>query len=224
VGQCCRFFNSSIGLKITMALTGMLLCGFLLIHMLGNLLILFSPEAYNLYSFNLTSNKIFLYTAEVGLLGLTLLHILVAIKLSIHNRRSRPERYQYKKNTSLSRRSWYSSNMIITGGIILYFIVTHLLEFRFGEEIMTEQKSVPMRDIAASVIGEFQDLEDVIFYIVAITLLMLHILHGLRSAFASLGLEYPRYEKSFHVLSRLFVFGVSAGFIVIPIWIYFVGV
>ena len=222
--NCCRFFNSSIGLKITMALTGMLLCGFLLLHMLGNVIILFSPEAYNLYSFKLTSNKIFLYTAEVGLLGLAILHILVAIKLSLHNRRSRPERYQNKKNSGLSRRTWYSSNMIITGGIILYFIVTHLLDFRFGEEIMTVQNSVTIRDVAASVIGEFQEMGDVIFYVVAITLLMFHILHGLRSAFASLGLEYPRYEKSFNVLSKLFVFGVSAGFIVIPIWIYFVGV
>ena len=102
------FFESLIGLKLIMAVTGILLCLFLLTHVAGNLTILIYPELFNAYAFNLTSNKAFLYAAEVGLASIFILHIFAAIKLTLMNRRARPVAYQFQSNTGKSRRSWMS--------------------------------------------------------------------------------------------------------------------
>ena len=88
---------------------------------------------------------------------------------------------------------------------------------------MTTIHGVAMRDLAASVFSEFHELEDTIFYVIAILVLMMHLVHGVRSAFATVGAEHPRYARPLKCLSYLFVIGVGCGFIIIPFWIHFFG-
>jgi succinate dehydrogenase / fumarate reductase cytochrome b subunit len=218
------FFCSSIGLKVLMSATGLAMCLFLLSHVLGNLVILFSPAAFNEYSYALTSNKAFLYLAEAGLISIVLLHILVAIKITRANRAARPVKYYMKKNTGKSRRWFASSYMMISGLFIVYFLYTHINEFKLGEEHTVVQNGVEMRDMAVNVLQEFKQVDDVIFYVIAMILIGLHLMHGFRSAFETLGVATSRWDKFFNCFSKLFVFAVMGGFIVIPLWILFVGV
>lgn len=219
-----ELFSSLIGLKLIMALTGILLSFFLLMHMSGNLLVLFSPEAFNFYSYRLTSNKTFLYVAEVGLAAIFLLHVFVAIKLTRLNRQAKPQSYVYKKSTGRSRRSWMSSNMMMTGSLIFLFLIFHIRNFKFGEVRTTVQNGIEMRDLAFNVINDFSNPSYVVIYVLAMFILILHLLHGVRSFFASTSLETQKTASFNYWVSRAFVFVVGVGFILIPLWIYFVGV
>lgn len=222
--KICSFLNSSIGLKIVMAVTGLLLSFFLLAHVAGNLLILVSPELFNEYAYTLTSNKLLLFSAEAGLIAIFVAHIIAAVKVTKRNRAARQSRYQVKANSGRSRRTWYSSYMAVSGLFLLVFIIIHLLDFKFGEETMIVQNGVEMRDLASLVIHEFSETGESLFYVVAMLLLATHLLHGVRSAFATTGLEYPKLSKAIRGLVNLFVVAVIGGFITIPVWIYFIGV
>ncbi len=217
-------FNSLIGLKLIMALTGILLCLFLLTHVAGNMTILIDPDLFNAYAFSLTSNKTFLYTAEAGLIGIFLLHIYAAIKLTRLNRRARPVPYEFESNTGRSRRSWMSSNMGLTGTLILLFLIFHIRNFKFGDVMMTEVHGIEMRDLAFNVIKDFQQPIYVWIYVLAMVVLIWHLLHATRSFFATLGLENSKTLSISQNFSRVFVILVGGGFILIPLWIYFVGV
>lgn len=217
-------FSSLIGLKVLMAVTGIILCLFLLTHVAANLLVLVDAEMFNFYSYRLTSNKAFLYLAEVLLAFIFVLHVFVAIRLTRLNRQARPERYVYVKNSGRSRRTWMSSNMMLTGTIILLFLIFHIKNFKFGEVRMTTQNGVEMRDLAYNVITDFSSGTYVAIYVLAMIILTLHLIHGVRSFFATLGAETSGTRGAFYLISRSFVIAVGAGFILIPIWIYFVGV
>ncbi|TVQ76317.1 MAG: cytochrome B subunit [Bradymonadales bacterium] len=224
MSQIGSFLMSNIGLKILMAVSGILMSLFLLAHVAGNLIILVSPEAFNEYAHLLTSNKALLYSAEAGLVAVVALHIFSAIVLSRRNRAARPQAYAYKKNTGLSRRSWASSNMIWTGSFIVIFLVFHILHFKFGDYVETEQDGVVMRDLADTVVAGFSNPWTVAFYVFALILILMHLRHGVRSAFASLGLESLRWAPAIQKTSDLFVFAVMGAFILIPLWILILGV
>lgn len=206
-----------------MSLTGMALSVFLLAHVAGNLLILVNPLLFNDYAYALTKNKAFLYTAEAGLIAVFVLHIVMAIKLSRANREARPERYEVRANSGRSRRFWGSSNMGITGTLILIFLVFHIWHFKYGESYPTVQNGVEMRDLAKNVIDDFQRLEYVAIYVAALLLVGLHLLHGFRSAFETLGLATTRWDSAFKIASRVYVVGVIGGFLLIPIAIFLKG-
>ena len=123
-----KYLGSSIVKKQIMAVTGLMLCGFLIAHLTGNLLIIAGPEAFNRYAHGLTHNKAFLYTAEFFLSLLFQTHIVMAIKLTIENKKARPEKYYMKKATGRGA-TFASSTMPYTGFITLVFLVFHLLIF-----------------------------------------------------------------------------------------------
>lgn len=204
-----------------MAITGFLLALFLLVHMAGNIVILVSQEAFNKYAYALTSNKALLFSAEAGLIALLGIHFVASVVLTRRNKKARPQRYEYRENTKKSRRTWASSNMIITGLFILLFLVVHLLNFKFGEEVMIEQDGVLMRDLAYNVIASFQKPLEVAFYVIAMIMIAMHLSHGFRSAFGTLGLETSRTEKILKRISQVYLVVVFGGFIFIPLGIYF---
>lgn len=203
-----------------MSLTGMGLSLFLLLHMAGNLMILASAEKYNEYSHMLVSNPL-LVPAELGLIALIAIHIYMAIRLSRRNQNARPVAYETKASTGRSRRWFGSSNMGITGTLVLAFIVYHLIHFKYGEHISTTQNGVPMRDLAALVNGEFRELEEVGIYVVAMLVIAFHLMHGFRSMWETLGVATSVWDKFFLWLSRVYVVAVMGGFILIPLVIYF---
>ena len=131
----CRFFSSTIGMKVTMAATGLLLVGFLATHLAGNFLLLpfiGGQEAFNEYAYKLVSLGPILWAAEAGLLGLFILHIFCAIRTKMISSSARGSEYAMRKTHGESTVS--SRFMLHTGGIILVFLIVHLVTFKFGKE------------------------------------------------------------------------------------------
>jgi succinate dehydrogenase / fumarate reductase cytochrome b subunit len=203
-----------------MSATGLGLSIFLLLHVLGNLIILISPAKFNVYAHTMSTNPL-LVPAELGLLAVLVIHVAIAIKLTRQNSQARPVSYYKMENTGRSRRWWGSSHMGITGTLILVFLIYHLIQFKYGSSIPTTQDGIAMRDLAATVKHEFSEWEEVVLYVIAMIVIFMHLLHGFRSAFETLGMATSRWERAFFWGTRFFVYAVMGGFILIPLWIFF---
>lgn len=219
-----KFLNSLIGLKILMAGTGVLLVLFLIVHVAGNLTLLVGADLFNQYAYTLTKNKALLYTAEAGLIAIFVLHIFTGIRLTRLNRKARPQSYAVRTNTGLSRRSWFSSNMMITGTAVLIFLVVHILDFRLGPNTMTTVEGVEMRDLAGLVAAEFGKPLKAGFYALMLFVLCGHLLHGFHSAFSTLGVEHQRFAKPLKLATKSLVVLIILGFLLILGWVYWMGV
>ncbi|GMV22926.1 MAG: hypothetical protein AMXMBFR57_28750 [Acidimicrobiia bacterium] len=214
-----RAFSTTVGTKILVALTGLSLVGFLVIHLAGNLLILLGPDKFNAYSDSLIKNPLII-PAELGLLALLILHIIKALSHVIRGRSARPIAYQKKTWAGgASRKSWSSTTMAISGTFLLLFIIGHLLTFKFGPYYASAEAGV--RDIYRLTVEVFKDPSMVIFYVIAMFIVGLHLRHGISSAFQSLGLM-----KSTSWTNRLLGAGftlaliIGGGFALIPVWVY----
>ncbi|RYF10776.1 MAG: succinate dehydrogenase cytochrome b subunit, partial [Deltaproteobacteria bacterium] len=124
-----RFAKSSIGAKYTMALSGLVLLSFVLVHMLGNLQVFLGPEPYNRYAYFLKSTPELLWPARLTLLGMVMLHIVCGVRLAALNKAARPQSYKKRRYRAAS---WMSRYMIASGLLILGFIVYHLMHFTLG--------------------------------------------------------------------------------------------
>ncbi|MCB0404308.1 MAG: succinate dehydrogenase cytochrome b subunit [Bdellovibrionales bacterium] len=212
------YFSSSIGRKHILAFTGLALCGFLVTHLAANLLIPFNPQAFNTYSYKLITNPL-IYVAEVGLVGLFLVHVALAFWLNFENRAARPQRYVSKKNTGRGTTP-SSATMVITGLVTLVFLVLHVMNIKFGAHYTVTYDGVEMRDLHRLVLEYFSSLPNVIWYVVAHVALALHTCHGFQSAFQSLGFNHPRYTACVKALGKLYAVAIAGGFAFIAIWAY----
>lgn len=214
--------SSSIGSKFLIALTGVALAIFLIGHLAGNLLFLVGPDAFNHYGHTLTSNPL-VYVAEVGLIAVFLLHIVKTVAGVLANRAARPERYAKrawaKTKNSVSRKSWSSTTMILTGTITLLFVVTHLMTFKFGTVYTTAEG---IRDIYRLQVEIFSNPLYVTFYLVAMFIIFSHLWHGLTSAAQSLGAAHPQWTPRVLLGGRLLSAAIAGGFFIIPIFTFFV--
>ncbi|MCB9092063.1 MAG: succinate dehydrogenase cytochrome b subunit [Halobacteriovoraceae bacterium] len=214
----CRFFSSSIGKKQVMALTGLALCGFLVSHLLGNCLLLLGPDTFNLYAHKLTSNNL-IYVAEGALVLIFLSHVFMAIRLTIENKKARPERYHAKKKTGRGA-TFASSTMPFSGLILLAFIILHLMNFKYGTHYETFVDGAQIRDLYKTVIEYFSNPLYVAWYVFAMIVMGFHVSHGFQSSFQSLGLNHPKYTPKIKLLSLVFAVVVSGGFSFLSIWSY----
>jgi succinate dehydrogenase / fumarate reductase cytochrome b subunit len=123
------FWRSSIGGKVTMAITGVLLFGFVVVHLLGNLLLLSGPDAINAYAKWLFDKGVLLWLARLGLLAVFVLHVVTGIRLARANKQARPVAYSKQ---STVQATFASRSMVLTGLTMLVFVVYHLLHFTFG--------------------------------------------------------------------------------------------
>ena len=188
-----------------MAVTGIFLFGFVVVHLLGNLQIYLGQDALNDYAKHLEELPMLLWPARIFLLTALLIHIFVACSLAIENRRARPVRYVYKDTIQAS---YASRTMVMSGVIILLFIVYHLLHFTFGkvQPQFFEQTDLRGReDVYGMVVHGFGNVYVAASYIAAMAVLCLHLSHGLQSLFQSLGI---RSEKTGPLLKK-FAIGVS---------------
>lgn len=204
--------DSSIGGKIVSALTGALLLGFVVAHLTGNLLVFKGPAAMNAYAKWLHDLGPLLWVARIGLLGLVVLHIVITIRLNLRNRAARPVQYAKKGWTNAT---WASRNMVMSGLVVLAFIVYHLLHFTLGVTDPEGHASqlAPrdgLKDVYGMVVLGFQSVPVSLAYVVAMSLLGLHLAHGASSFLQTLGVNHPRYNP----LLRSFGPGL-AGLIVI---------
>lgn len=219
-----RFLQSTIGLKILMAFTGIVLVGFVLIHMLGNLQI-FIPfdgnsgeAAIDKYGYLLKSNAAVLWGARFVLLGSVGGHIYAAVKLTNRSNAARPRKYELHQ--------WFSDSYAVRtmrwgGVIVLLFIIYHLLHFTVGLDaaLFTDVThcSTETCFIRENVIRGFQRPFISVFYMVAQVALGLHLTHGVWSLFRTLGLNSQQWSERSRILALSIGGVITLGNIAIPL-------
>lgn len=210
-------YRSTIGKKVVMAVTGIILVGFVVAHMVGNLKIYLGPQAINDYGHFLREvgeplfpRETLLWVARLVLLASVGLHILAATQLTLLDRASRPERYAYHKKVQAT---YASLTMRYGGVIVLLFIVYHLLHFTTG----SLHGSFIEGDVYHNVIVGFQNPLVSLFYIVAMVALGLHLYHGVWSMFQTLGWNNRRWNTTLRGLATAIAAVVVLGNISIPI-------
>jgi succinate dehydrogenase / fumarate reductase cytochrome b subunit len=212
-----KALSSSIGKKIVMAITGLALCGFLVAHLGGNLLLYVGEENYNAYAHTLHAQKILLPIAEVGLLILFVGHIWLALKTRFENDAARPVDYAMRQSKleegPLAAPA--SSVMFATGIIVLLFLILHLSEFTF--ELRHKSELEGLKPYAKAVVLLHDPITFVV-YIVGSLVLGYHLLHGFQSAFQTLGINHPRYTPLIKFTGVVFAIIVAVGFGSFPLW------
>ncbi len=192
-----RPVRSSLGSKYVMAVTGLVLLLFVLAHMLGNLQIFLGKQALNDYAHHLEELPTLLWTARVVLLVVFSIHIVMGIRLWLLNRRARPVRYVVEDSVQAS---WASRHMLLTGLVILAFVIYHLLHFTFGLIDPTHSKYIlrtedGLHDVAAMVVSGFSIWWISLSYVVAQIVLGAHLWHGAGSWLQTLGWNNRRWRR-----------------------------
>ena len=209
-------WNSSLGKKYLMAITGLALVGFVIAHLLGNLQIFLGPEALNRYGHFLQTTPELVWPLRIGLLAMIVLHIVAAIALSRENRAARPVPYAHFEVVAAS---YASRTMFMSGIIIFVFIVYHLLHFTIqipqinltGQDFRTLEDAKQRHDIYAMMVTGYRNPFVSGFYVLGIALLSLHLSHGISSMFQSLG-----FGKRFDRLAMTIAILIFVGYISIP--------
>lgn len=212
-----NFYKSSIGKKWIVALTGLVLIGYVIGHLVGNLQIYISPEQINWYGERLHAIGPLLWLVRAFLLACFVAHIVTTIFLAIENRASRPEIYANKKNI---RTTAAARTMIVSGLILLCFVIFHLLQFTIrpdGIQFYAPKTPDGHTDIYNMVVHAFLNPLASGFYIVGMFLLCMHLSHGFSSVLQTLGLNS---RKLFHILETggtALAWLVFAGYTSIPV-------
>jgi succinate dehydrogenase / fumarate reductase cytochrome b subunit len=221
------FLGSSIGKKILVALTGLLLLLFLPGHLVGNLLMFLGPDAINEYAAWLhhLGHGGAIWVARAGLLAAFGIHIALTIQLTRENRAARPA-YAHARTIQAGR----SSRLMIWSGLtILAFVVYHLLHYTVrvtqdfsGPAYKTSLHGEEVFNVYKMVIDGFSAPLVSIFYIVALTLLCSHLSHGFASVFQTLGLRSEKTQRAIKSLGWIYAVVIWLGFISIPasIWLF----
>lgn len=218
-------YRTTIGKKIVMAVTGFILVGFVVIHMIGNLKIYTGAEHLNVYAEFLRTvgepalpRETVLWIARIVLLASVGLHIWAATELTLLDRASRPQRYAVKKAT----RSYAARTMRWGGVIVLLFIVFHILHFTLGQVgyapgVFQHEDPNNGFQTYANVVNGFRVWPVSLFYIVAMAALCLHLYHGTWSMFQTLGLNSIKYNKLWRAVAIAVAVAVFVGNVSIPI-------
>jgi succinate dehydrogenase / fumarate reductase cytochrome b subunit len=214
------FYNSSIGKKIIVALTGVAMLLFLAGHLAGNLLVFKGPEAINSYAKWLHSLGSLLWVARIGLLVALVLHVVATIQLVRANKAARPVPYGCD---STRRASKASRTMIVSGLVILSFVIYHLMHYTWGVLNGYYDPANPRyftngeHNVYNMVIDGFSWAPASVFYIVSMGLLCLHLSHGFSSALQTLGLTSPRTRVAIDLGGKAYALIIFVGNVSIPL-------
>jgi succinate dehydrogenase / fumarate reductase cytochrome b subunit len=215
------FLTSTLSRKNLMALTGLFLCFFLIIHLLGNLQLLLptdvAADSFNNYSALLSGNifiKMISYVLYVSLIA----HAIDALVISLKNRKA-AGKYAIDNRKKVSK--WYSRNMGILGTILLIFLVIHFKDFwyvyKFGVLPVDAQGN---KDLYVIVVNAFASWWYVILYVMSMLALGFHLLHGFKSAVRTLGLSHPRYAGYVQTFGIVYSYAITIGFCIIPVYVH----
>lgn len=200
-GLLLRLWQSSLGKKYVMALTGLGLYLFVIIHLLGNLQVFAGPTKINEYAHTLKATPPILWGARFGLLAIFVLHVTAAAQLARANRQARPQNYAVGKPVAST---FAQRTMVVSGLILLAFILFHLSHFTIGlvnpQYLEFHDPLTGYHDVRRMMIEGFSNPLVAVFYIVSMGLLLLHLSHGVSSTFQSLGL---RSKKTFGFFDKL---------------------
>jgi succinate dehydrogenase / fumarate reductase, cytochrome b subunit len=205
-----RFCESTIGKKAIMAVTGLVLFGFLVVHMLGNLQIFLGPAVMNHYAEALHGSPGLLWTTRAVLVVSVVLHIWASISLSLLKKEARPVRYVKQQPI---QSSWASRTMMWSGPIIAAFVIFHLLHLTTGT---IHPQFVPLHAYENLVNG-FLLIPFAIIYIAVMIFIGFHLSHGVWSMFQSVGFSHPKYTPVIKKFAAIFSWILIAGFISVPI-------
>jgi len=217
---------SSLGRKYLVAASGLLLVGFLIAHLLGNLTLLVDRTggAFNAYAHAIETNPL-LPVAEIGLAALFVLHAGMAITVTYKNRRSRSTRYAVAADKG--KRTLASSSMIVTGLVVLVFLIVHLVDFRFTkgtvEAVARYGSNREVFDLAAMVRARLSSPIGATIYVVAVLILGVHLTHAVRSAAQSLGVNHPNLNTLIVRGGVALAIALTLGFVSIPVYFLFQG-
>jgi succinate dehydrogenase / fumarate reductase, cytochrome b subunit len=213
-----RVFASSVGTKLLIGFSGLILFAYLVLHLAGNLMIFGGPEMFNHYAHALVSNPLVI-PAEIALLVIFLVHIYKTVTMWAANRRARPIAYEKKAWAGhSSRKSIASTTMIATGLVTLIFVPIHLAQMKFGALYQTGDP--PIRDLYRTEIEVFTSPVWVGIYVLCMVIIGFHLRHGIASGFQSLGADHPVYTRRLLVVGTLLAVVIGGGFAAIPIWVY----
>lgn len=217
------FFSSTIGRKLIMALTGLFLILFLVVHLIGNLQLLKNDqgESFNIYAQFMTSNPLIILVSYINY-ACILLHVIWSIILTRKNRMARGGRgYAVSDNSS----HWTSRNMGILGTFIFVFLVIHLRSFwyemHWGGIPTATYDGAEYKNLYAVVDHAYNELWFVLFYVVSMALLGFHLFHGFGSAFQTMGWNHVKYNSIVRTIGVTFAIVVPALFALIPVYMYF---
>ncbi|WP_298365233.1 succinate dehydrogenase cytochrome b subunit [uncultured Lutibacter sp.] len=213
--------SSSIARKVAMALSALFLIIFLIIHLAVNLTSLFSADVFNEASHFMGTNPLIQFAMQPVLIFGVVFHFVMGFILELRNKGAR--NVKYAKFNGAASSSWASRNMIISGGVILAFIVIHFLDFWIPE---LNTKYV-LGDMSGLHNGEFRYFEElqhkfvpiwrVAAYIVAFVLLGLHLMHGFQSAFQSMGFN-NKYSGCVKTFGKIYSVVIPLGFIIVALF------
>lgn len=205
--------DSSVGRKALMALTGLFLFVFLIGHLAGNLTLFFDADgtAFNAYVEKIKSFGALVYVAEVGLAALFLAHIALGIRLTLQNREARRQKYVVR--ATHGRETPASGSMIVTGLVVGGFLIVHLFDFRFDDGFTED----PAALVKETLHGPLRAL----IYLLAMVALALHLSHGIRSAFQSLGASHPRWNVVLERTGTALAVLIGLGFAAFPVYFLF---
>lgn len=219
-----EFYRSSIGKKIVMALTGLLLVGFLVGHMVGNLKAfggvdpltgMHKLDAYALFLREIGEKMLghggFLWLSRIVLLGAVLLHITAAVQLAAMNRRARGRSYETQRFSSATLAS---RGMLVGGVVLLVFIIFHILHFTTGT---LHFRGFVEGNVFENVVRGFQSFPVLVFYLIALGAVALHVYHGGWSLLQTLGLDSPYLNSSVRRGVRVLAVLLFVGFSSVPL-------
>ena len=219
-----RILASSIGAKVGMALTGILLSLFVVGHLIGNLLVWKGRTAMNDYAEMLKGLGPWLWVIRLGLFAVFASHVALGVMLKRRNATARP--IGYRKDFTIQA-SFASRSMVVTGLLVLAFVAMHLMHFTLGwlepakyalrEDVVRLGVTVARHDVYGMLIAGFHNELFVGLYLLAMAVLGLHLSHGLSSLFQSLGLRHPAYVRALECGGRVIAWALALTYMTIPL-------
>ena len=213
INKSISIFNTTIGKKLLVASTGLMVCLFLVFHLINNLIIFTGPENFNQLVAALEKIKPLIRIMEILLVIIFFTHIYNSLLLTIESRRSRNDSYI---KLSRSSSTIYSRTMFFSGSILFIFIVTHLSTIWFNFQNIDDHDKYYYL-VTESVYG-FGNIFITILYLLSMILLGFHLRHGFQSAFKTLGVQNSKFDKILNVVSIFFWFIIPLGFFSIAFW------
>lgn len=221
-----QFFNSSIGRKFLMSLTGLFLILFLVVHLAGNLQLLKNDngESFNIYARFMTTNPLIKFIAY-GNYFFILLHVIVGLVLAWNNKKSKGQKYAV---SSSLKTTWASKNMALLGTLVLAFLLLHMgdfwLKMKLGQLDMITYPGVEgeMKNLYSRVSVAFKDPLIVGAYLIGLIVLALHLSHGFQSAFQTLGISNKKYTPTIKNLGTAYSILIPLGYAIIPVYYFFI--
>jgi len=223
-----NFLTSSIGQKLIMSLTGLFMIMFLIVHLAGNLQLLYNDggEAFNVYAYFMTHQPL-IKVISYGLYAFILLHAVQGWLLWRKNTAARgAQGYAMKVTRGAATNPWMAKSMGALGTIIFVFIVIHMYQFWFVmhwgdlKQIRYDGMQNDVKDLYTLVAATYRDLPFVLFYVISMVVVGFHLWHGFQSAFRTLGLSHEKYVPVVKFLGKAYAVVVSALFALIPIYMY----